>query len=92
MKLTEDIIQEMKTIFKSDFDTAYKLLNQYLTENEYLNTTQIIRSIIFLSQNGIGSFKKYLECAKTDPRDVILWAEYEPNEVRIRDFTKAFKQ
>ncbi len=84
----------MKARFKSDFDNANKILAEYLTENEYLNSARIIRCVVFLSQNGIESLKSNLNLAKIDPRDIILWAEYEnPNEMqphRVRDFNNPF--
>jgi hypothetical protein len=96
--LPKDIITEMKIRFDSDYDYALKILIEHLTENEYLNSDRIIRCVIFLSDNGIESFKSYLKSAIGDPRDVMLWAEYEPpknatdNSKRIWDFSKPFKE
>ena len=95
-ELPKDIIDEMKIRFDSDFLSANKILMEYLTENDYLNSDRIIRSVIFLTQNGIENFEKNLNLAKIDPRDVMLWAEYEnPNETqpkRVRNFNKTFTE
>ena len=95
-ELPKDIIEEMKSRFKGDFDAALNLLDESLTAVEELNTDQIIRCIIYLSKNGITDLKKNLAAAKNDPRDVMYWAEYEdihttmPN--RVRDFNNTFKE
>ena len=96
-ELSKDIAEEMKTRFDSDFDTANKILTEYLTKYDYLNSDRIIRCVIFLANNGIESFKSVLESAKGDPRDVMWWAEYEnqesfDNNKRVRDFNKTFSE
>ncbi|QKX07476.1 hypothetical protein HN014_22000 [Aquimarina sp. TRL1] len=96
-ELPKDIVKEMKVRFNSDFDSAKKILNEYLTNYEYLNSDRIIRCVIFLADNGIESFKSFLESAKGDPRDVMWWAEYEnrkasDNNKRVRDFNKTFQE
>ncbi|MFC5044667.1 hypothetical protein ACFSTE_22565 [Aquimarina hainanensis] len=96
-ELPKDIVKEIKVRFNSDFDSAKKILNEYLTNYEYLNSDRIIRCVIFLADNGIESFKSFLESAKGDPRDVMWWAEYEnrkasDNNKRVRDFNKTFQE
>ena len=87
----------MKIRFDSDFDIANKILTDYLSKYDYLNSDRIIRCVIFLAGNGVESFKSFLESAKGDPRDVMWWAEYEnreslDNNKRVRDFSKTFKE
>ena len=87
----------MKIRFNSDFDSANKILTEYITQNEYLNSDRIIRCILFLANNGIESFTSSLDSAKEDPRDVMYWAECEGDfknhkVERIRDFNKTFGQ
>ncbi len=96
-ELPKDIIDEMKIRFDSDYYSAKKILNDYLTKNDYLNSDRIIRCVIFLADNGIESFKSFLESAKGDPRDVMWWAEYEnreslDNNKRVRNFNKSFEE
>jgi hypothetical protein len=96
-ELPKDIINEMQTRFDSDFNSSNKILSEYLNEYDYLNSDRIIRCVIFLADNGIESFKLFLESAKSDPRDVMWWAEYENRESlddnkRIRDFNKSFEK
>ena len=87
----------MKIRFESDFNSANKILSEYLNKYDYLNSDRIIRCVIFLVDNGIESFKSFLESAKGDPRDVMYWAEYEnreslDNTKRVRNFNKSFEE
>ncbi len=87
----------MKIRFNADYDSANKILTEYLTQNEYLNFDRIIRCVVYLANNGIESFKSSLDSAKGDPRDVMYWAECEGdfknhNVKRIRDFNKTFSE
>jgi len=87
----------MKIRFESDFNSANKILSEYLNKYDYLNSDRIIRCVIFLADNGIENFKSFLESAKGDPRDVMYWAEYEnreslDNTKRVRNFNKSFKE
>lgn len=96
-EISKDIVEEMKVRFDSDFSEANRMLNEYLSKFDYLNSDRIIRCVIFLSDNGIESFKSFLESAKGDPRDVMWWAEYENRESletnkRVRDFDKTFQE
>ena len=89
-ELPKDIIDEMKILFDSGFDSADKILTEFLNENEHINHERIIRCVIYLS-DGIQSFKHNLNVAKSDPRDVMLFAEYEEMN-RVRDFNKSFSE
>ncbi len=95
-ELPEDIIEEMKTRFGSEFNSAIKILAEYLEKYNYLDSDRIVRCSIFLTQNRIEHWKSNLDSAKTDPRDIMFWAEYEnrnddkPN--RVRDFNKTFAE
>ncbi len=85
----------MKNRFDSDINSAKKILEEYVIKYEYLDSDRIIRCIVFLADNGLESFKSYLESAKGDPRDVMWWAEYKNHDSledsqRIRDFNKTF--
>ncbi|MCD2259323.1 hypothetical protein [Psychroserpens luteolus] len=92
--LREDIKQEVKHLFEDDYMTVMSILSTFLLKHEQINTSRVIRCVIFLSEGNIVAFKNYLECARIDPRDVIFWAEYEnlegSNLKRLRDFSKPF--
>lgn len=93
-ELPKDIIEEMHSRFTTDFDYAYKLLEDYLAESDDLYKDRIIRCVIYLTKDGITQLKKNLAAARQDPRDVMLWAEYDnpANPTRVRDFDKTFQE
>ena len=73
------------------------MLNDAVLKTDYIGYNRIIRCIIFLADKDIEKLKTSIEEAVSDPRDVILWTEYEnqgQNErpKRIRDFNKTFDQ
>ena len=91
-----DIIQRIKFDFGQNTDEAIRVLQEKIDKVEYLNHDRIIRCIIYLSKGSIGELNHMINQAKQDPRDVMLWAEYEglnENELlkRVRDFNKTFE-
>ncbi|NKI30428.1 hypothetical protein [Croceivirga thetidis] len=95
-KTPEDIIQELERKFNSDAKQALNLINIYRNKYEYMDSDRVTRCVIHLSNGDLESLEHYLELGKTDPRDVMLWAEYEKtngwNPKRVRDFDKTFGQ
>jgi len=91
-----DILQEIDSKFESESKSASKLIAQYREAYDYLDVDRIIRCVIHLSNSSLQSLKSNLENAKTDPRDVMLWAEYENTNAlhpsRVRDFNKTFSE
>jgi hypothetical protein len=98
MIFKEDIIQQLKLDFKESADKAVEILNNAISKTDYLKTDRIIRCIIFLADGNINNLKKYIDNAIFDPRDVMLWAEYENlnnkdfKYKRVRDFNKTFEK
>ena len=96
MVFKEDIIQQIKLDFKDSADKVVEILSNAISKTDYLKTDRIIRCIIFLAKGDIDKLEKYIDNAIFDPRDVMLWAEYENpdndnfSHKRIRDFNKTF--
>jgi len=93
--------KDIKERIKSDFDdkasVVFKIFDDAISNADYLNHNRIIRCIIFLADKNVEKLKKIIEAAAYDPRDVMLWAEYEnqgqdEKPKRIRDFNKTFNQ
>jgi len=96
-KFNEDIIQRIKSDFKDLADTVIAILQESISKTDYLKTERIIRCIIYLAHGDISKLRKYIDNAIFDPRDVMLWAEYENLKAdqtpkRIRDFNKTFEK
>ena len=97
MIFKEDITRRIIADFEDNSGEAVVLLTKAIEEVNYLETDRIIRCILFLSKGNISSLKKYIEAAAGDPRDVMLWAEYEDlkdgfNYKRLRDFNHTFEK
>lgn len=97
MLFKEDITRRIIVDFGDNSSEVKVLLTKAIEEVSDLKTDRIIRCILFLSKGNINSLKKYIEAAAGDPRDVMLWAEYEDlkdgfNYKRLRDFNLTFEK
>ena len=52
---------------------------------------RVVRCILQLAEGKMPDLDRYMKAALADWRDVIAWAEYDENEVRIFDFNVAFE-
>ncbi|SDY12629.1 hypothetical protein SAMN05444411_1321, partial [Lutibacter oricola] len=57
---------------------------------KHLRSPRIIRSMIYLFTIGKMEKSKVFEFAKIDWRDVLSSAEYDKNQVRLRNFNNEF--
>jgi len=94
---TFDIRERINSDFGDKASDVIKIFDEAISKADYLNQNRIIRCIIFLSDKDLNKLKKNIETATYDPRDVMLWAEYENRGQgekikRIRDFNKSFDQ
>ena len=90
-----DINERIKSDFGCQEPEVLEIFSDAFSKAEYLNHNRIIRCVIFLADGSIDSLKKYIEKAIYDPRDVMLWSEYEnqrqdEHPKRVRDFNKPF--
>ena len=98
IKLKDDIIQRITLDFDDLADSAIGILQKAIAKTEYLKTDRIIRCIIFLSKGNLGKLENNIHIAISDPRDVMLYAEYENLDdkdfkyKRVRDFNKTFEK
>jgi hypothetical protein len=97
MIFKKDIIKRIQTDFGSLANKAIDILNVAIEKTDYLNSNRIIRCIVFESKGNLIDLQKNIVAAKNDPRDIMLWAEYEKlsdnfNYKRIRDFNNTFEE
>ena len=94
MKLKNDIIEKIENDFLTKKDEVFNLIIEEVNKNSQINHPRIIRCILFLSDGDFFELKHYLKTAISDPRDVMLYAEYDNtnslNPNRIRDFNNPF--
>ena len=96
---TFDIRERIRTDFGDKASDVLKIFDEAISKADYLNQDRIIRCIIYLSDKDLNKLKKNIEKATYDPRDVMLWAEYEnrgqgemDEVIRLRDFNNPFDQ
>jgi len=97
MTLKNDIIARINADFGENANKATTMLIDAITTVHYLKTDRVIRCIIFLAKGNLTDLDKCIETATLDPRDVMLWAEYEKingdlNFKRVRDFNNTFDE
>ena len=97
MILKDDINRRIETDFREQSNEVVEILKNAIEKTEHLKTDRIIRCIIFLSKGNLNELLKNIEVAINDPRDIMLWAEYEKlsedfNYKRKRDFDNTFEE
>lgn len=94
MKLKNDIIEKIEDDFFIKKEEVYNLIIEEIKKNNQINHPRIIRCILFLADGDFFELKHYLKTAISDPRDVMLYAEYDNNNSldpnRIRNFNNPF--
>ena len=92
-----DISERITSDFGENATAIFELFDAAIAKADYLSTPRVIRCILFLADGSLDKLKKMIAAAHQDPRDVMLWAEYEGtggpfHPKRIRDFSKTFDQ
>lgn len=83
-----DILQRIRTDFSERDTTAViRSLDAYVGAE----SDRVRRCVLHLAAGGADKVARYIEAANTDYRDVILWAEYDREDRRVRDFSRAFE-
>lgn len=94
-QLPGDIIEKIGSDFAKDTEKAFNIIDEALSEFEYLRSARIIRCILFLANKDIPQLYRSIDNASTYPDDVIVWAEYInkaslAERKRVRNFKKRF--
>ena len=96
MLFKQDITNKIYTDFGEAASDACQILENAIEKTGDLNSDRVIRCIIFLAKGNVDELNKYIKVAVADPRDIMLWAEYEKSEDginynRLRDFSNPFE-
>jgi hypothetical protein len=85
--LPVDVAEKLRADFpREELATLQALLDEY-KGNERV---RVVRCVVHLAEGKTDRLLHFIGCATTDYRDVILWAEYDRNDQRIRDFNQPF--
>jgi len=97
MIFKEDIRNRIQNDFSTNANEAFEILKHAIEKTDALNSDRLIRCIIFLANGNVDELNKYVKVATADPRDIMLWAEYEglldnQKYKRLRDFSRIFEE
>ncbi|MHC4942739.1 MAG: hypothetical protein ACYTG7_06930 [Planctomycetota bacterium] len=88
----QDIIDKIHRDFGSsdDAELVIEALSDFRARNPDIESDRIIRCIVFVASGNLDTLEQAIELARTDYRDLIMWAEYNEKDQRIRDMNKPF--
>jgi hypothetical protein len=88
-----DIKNRVQSDFGENHIRAIAKIQELIISNESFQSHRIIRAVIHLANKDADHLKKIIGQARTDWRDILLWAEYKDvngKTTQIRDFNKEF--
>lgn len=92
MSLTDDILRKVRNDFtENDAPSIVEMLISLQRENSGLFCDRILRCILFVARGRVASVSHAVALARLDPRDLIVWAEYDNRfETQLRYFALPF--
>jgi hypothetical protein len=93
LALADDIRRRVLADFEVDkAGKAMEILEQARTANPDFMTDRIVRCAVYVAGGDMATLRRALELAKTDWRDLIVWAEYDNAfGERKRDLKQPFR-
>jgi uncharacterized protein YbaA (DUF1428 family) len=92
MILARDIWGKVNKDFETPEEAALALsvLADFVDQNKELSSDRIVRCIVFVANGDLNRLEKAIDLAREDYRDLIVWAEYDEKNERVRDLTNPF--
>ena len=92
MILARDIWGKVNKDFETPEEAALALsvLADFVDQNKKLSSDRIVRCIVFVANGDLNRLEKAIDLAREDYRDLIVWAEYDEKNERVRDFSNPF--
>jgi len=85
-----DIKNRLKSDYRKNYGEAIWCIQKALISNKDFRSNRILRALIYTGNKDIVHLKKMIELARTDWRDLLLNAEYEHPNKRVRNFDNEF--
>ena len=85
-----DIIKKLESDYGKNSGEAKRKIQELIKSNKEFRSHRIVRALIFAGNKDINHLEKMIELTRTDWRDLIMNAEYEYPEKRVRDFNNEF--
>ena len=77
--LSEYCMDRLRADFQGEAEAAAALLAGYGSQPHHREAERVRRDIIHLAAGSLDKMKELLNLANTDYRDLIVYAEYEPD-------------
>lgn len=88
-KLPDDIRKKVENDYKDNVNKN-EILELLSTVYSKVRSKRVVRCVIYLSNGNYEDLTHFVKDALVDWREVIYWAEYDQNGVRVNDFNKEF--
>ncbi|MEO6348596.1 MAG: elongation factor Tu [Aquaticitalea sp.] len=85
-----DINNRLESDYGKKFVEAKRSIQKLIISNKEFRSERIVRALIYAGNKNIVHLKKMIELTRTDWRDLLLNAEYEHPNKRVRDFNNEF--
>lgn len=85
-----DILKRLESDYRKNSGEAKRKIQELIISNKEFRNHRIVRALIFAGNKDIVHLKKMIELTRTDWRDLLMNAEYERNDKRVRDFNLEF--
>ena len=92
MMLARDIWGKVNKDFETPEEAALALsvVADFVEQNRELSSDRIVRCIVFLADGDLDRLEEALDLAKKNHRDLLVRAEYNEKNDRVRDLTQPF--
>jgi hypothetical protein len=73
--IDKKLIEEIKYTFGPSSDQIIEKFNEYSKRREWVSHSKVIAAILKLSEGDVSKIDEYINKAKVDPRDVVMYAD-----------------
>lgn len=91
--IAADILERVTRGFDQpdEAQLALTLLEEFVQQNPELSGERLVRCIVQVANGDLELLGNAVRLATVDYRDLIVWAEYDEDRVRIRDLSQPFQ-
>ncbi|WP_108116311.1 elongation factor Tu [Kordia periserrulae] len=86
----KDILERIKSDFRDNYSLAKRKIQEFIILDKTFRDYRIVRALLFTANQEISRLEKMIALAKIDWRDLLLQAEYNQIDKRVRDFNNEF--
>ncbi len=84
--MTESLSEAVEASFGRQVDAALAVLMTYGGSPQDREVDRVRRDILILAKGDLDRLRHFTEAASQDYRDVLMWAEYPPDDAEPRTY------